>query len=66
MSKTTIEIDERLIRRARKLTGLKTTREIVTKALELLVRSEMRKGVLAYYGRGLWKGNLMFSRRSRL
>jgi Arc/MetJ family transcription regulator len=64
MSKTTIEIDERLIRRARKLTGLKTTREIVTKALELLVRSEMRKGVLGYYGRGLWKGNLMFSRRS--
>ena len=66
MSRTTIEIDERLMRRARKLTGLKTRREIVAKALEVLVRSETRKGVLAYFGRGVWKGNLKSARRNRV
>jgi Arc/MetJ family transcription regulator len=66
MSKTNIEIDDELIREARRLTGLKTTREIVDKALRLLVRSETRKDVLQYYGSGLWKGDLKVSRRNRL
>ena len=52
MSRTNIDIDEGLIRKARKLTRLKTKRQIVDKALELLVRSESRKGILRYYGRG--------------
>ena len=56
--------NERLISRARKLTGLKTKREIVAKALELLVRSETLKGVLAYYGSGVWKGDLKSARRN--
>jgi len=33
MGRTNIEIDEKLVRKARKLTGLKTKREIVEKAL---------------------------------
>jgi Arc/MetJ family transcription regulator len=66
MRRTTIEIDERLIRRARKLTGLKTRREIVARAQELLVRSETRKGVLAYHGCEVWKGDLMSARRNRV
>lgn len=65
MSRTNIEIDERLVRKARTLTRLKTKREIVDKALELLVRSESRKGILRYYGKGLWKGDLKAMRRSR-
>ncbi len=52
MSRTNIEIDEDLIRKARKLTRLKTKRQIVDRALELLVRSESRKGILRYYGTG--------------
>ena len=40
MSRTNIEIDDALIRKARKLTDLKTKREIVDHALELLVRTE--------------------------
>ena len=56
--------NERLISRARKLTGLETKREVVTKALELLVRSETLKGVLAYYGSGVWKGDLKSARRN--
>jgi len=65
MSRTTINIDERLIREARKFTGLKTKREIVDTALQLLVRAETRKGILRYYGSGIWKGDLEASRRNR-
>ena len=66
MSRTNIEIDDTLIRKARKLTRLKTKRQIVDKALELLVRSESRKGILSYYGSGIWKGDLKASRRNRV
>ena len=66
MSRTTINIDERLIRQARKLTGLKTKREIVERALQLLVRLETKKGILRFYGSGIWKGDLKSSRRNRV
>lgn len=66
MSRTNIEIDDALIRKARKLTDLKTKREIVDRALELLVRTESRKGILRYYGSGVWNGDLKASRRNRV
>jgi Arc/MetJ family transcription regulator len=66
MSRTNIDLDEGLIRKARKLTRLKTKRQIVAKALDLLVRSESRKGILRYYGSGVWKGDLRASRRNRV
>ncbi len=65
MGRTNIEIDEKLVRQVRKLTRLKTKREIVDKALELLVRSESRKGILRHYGTGIWKGDLKTTRRNR-
>ena len=66
MSRTNIEIDDNLMEKARKLTRLKTKRQIVDKALDLLVRSESRKGILRYYGSGIWKGDLKRSRRNRI
>jgi Arc/MetJ family transcription regulator len=66
MSRTNIEIDDSLMEKARKLTRLKTKRQIVDKALDLLVRSESRKGILRYYGSGIWKGDLKRSRRNRI
>ena len=66
MGRTNIEIDESLIRKARKLTRLKTKRQIVDKALDLLVRTETRKGILQYYGTGIWEGDLKKSRRNRV
>ncbi len=65
MSRTNIVLDDKLVRKARKLTRLKTKREIVSKALELLVRSESRKGILHYYGSGIWRGGLKRLRRNR-
>jgi Arc/MetJ family transcription regulator len=62
----TVDIDEDLIRQARKLTRLKTKRQIVERALKLLVRMESRKGILQYYGSGIWKGDLKASRENRL
>jgi Arc/MetJ family transcription regulator len=53
------------VRKAKKLTRLKTKRQIVDKALELLVRSESRKGILQYYGSGVWKGDPKALRRNR-
>jgi Arc/MetJ family transcription regulator len=66
MAKTNVDIDETLIRKARKLTGLRTKREIAEKALNLLVRSETRKGIHRYYGRGIWQGDLERSRKNRV
>lgn len=65
MSRTNIELDDRLIRKARRLTRLKTKRAIVDRALKLLVKAESRKGILRYYGKGIWKGDLRASRRNR-
>jgi len=65
MSRTNIDLDDELVRKARRLTRLKTKRAIVDKALELLVRSESRKGILRYYGSGIWKGDLKRVRRNR-
>jgi Arc/MetJ family transcription regulator len=64
--RTNIDIDESLIRKARKLTRLKSKREIVDKALELLVRSEERKGILRYRGSGIWEGDYKAARRNRV
>ena len=63
MGRTNIVLDDDLVRKARKVTRLKTKREIVARALELLVRSETRKGILAFYGTGIWKGDLKKLRR---
>jgi Arc/MetJ family transcription regulator len=66
MSRTNIELNDTLVRKARKLTRLKTKRQIVDTALELLVRSESRKGLLRYYASGIWKGDLKAARRNRV
>ena len=65
MSRTNIDLDERLLRRARRLTGLKTKRAVVHRALETLVRAEARKEILKLYGSGIWQGDLKAMRRSR-
>ena len=66
MSRTNIEINDQLVYEAQELTGLKTKRAIVGRALELLVRTEKRKGLLHSYGGGVWKGDLRAMRRNRV
>jgi Arc/MetJ family transcription regulator len=66
MGRTNIELNDALVSKARRLTRLKTKRAIVDRALDLLVRSESRKGILRYYGTGIWKGNRRAARRNRV
>ncbi len=66
MGRTNIVIDDQLIRQAKKLTRVKTKRQIVDRALELLVRTETRKGILDYFGTDIWQGDLKASRRNRV
>ena len=64
--RTNINIDDRLLAQARKLTRLRTKREIVHLALQTLVESEARKGILRFRGSGIWEGNLKAMRRNRV
>ena len=58
MSRTNIEIDDRLIERAMRIHGLKTKREAVDFALRRLVGTPMtREEMLAMQGTG-WEGDL--------
>jgi len=66
MSKSRVEIDDSLVRKAQRLTGLKSKRRAVERALDLLLRSESRKGILKYCGSGVWQGDLKASRRNRV
>ena len=66
MSRTNIEIDDELMRKARKLTRMKTKRQIVHQALDSLVKAEERKAILQYFGSGIWSGNLKARRRNRV
>jgi Arc/MetJ family transcription regulator len=63
--RTNINIDDQLLDRARKLTRLRTKREIVHRALEILVEAEARKSMLRFRGTGIWKGDLKGMRAPR-
>lgn len=64
--RTNINIDDRLLSEARRLTRLRTKREIVHRALELLVERESFKDILKYRGSGIWQGELKRMRRNRV
>jgi Arc/MetJ family transcription regulator len=55
MSRTQIDIDHGLLRKAHELAGLTSKRELVHRALELLVCFETRKSMIQYYGSGVWE-----------
>jgi Arc/MetJ family transcription regulator len=63
--KTNIDLNERLVDRAQKLTGLKTKKEIVNHALSELVRRKDQKAILRLRGKVSWTGDLHKSRESR-
>ncbi len=66
MKRTNIVLDESLVRRGLKATGLKTRRALVHRALQELVRREKQAGLLSLKGGVRWTGSLNAMRRSRL
>jgi Arc/MetJ family transcription regulator len=65
MQRTNIVVDEKLINEGKKLTGLRTSKELVNLALEQLVRREKQKRILALEGKIEWRGNLAEMRSTR-
>ena len=56
--RTNIELDDRLVTEALKISKLKTKKEVVNEALKRFVASLKRKQILALRGEGTWEGNL--------
>jgi len=66
MLRTNIEIDEKLVDEAMKLTHKKTKKELVNYALKELVSRMKRKKLLELEGRVEWTGDLGKMRKSRV
>lgn len=63
--RTNIVLDDKLVERAKKLTGIKTKREVVQEALRTLILLREQSEVRILRGKLLWDGNLDDQRRSR-
>jgi Arc/MetJ family transcription regulator len=63
--RTNIDIDDELMTKAMNLSGLKTKREAVEVALELLVRMKSQEAIRAARGKLRWEGNLEEMRRDQ-
>lgn len=66
MGRTNINLDDKLVSKGMKLTGLRTKRELVDLALRELVRKEDQKSILALEGKYRWAGDLDKIRQGRL
>lgn len=56
--RTNIEIDDELMKTAMKLSGLKTKKMVVHKALKVLINRQKRARILKLRGHAVWDGNL--------
>jgi Arc/MetJ family transcription regulator len=64
--RTNIVIDDRLMKRAMRVSGASTKREAVQRGLELMVRlAEQEKLIRSARGKLRWEGDLAAMRRDR-
>jgi Arc/MetJ family transcription regulator len=61
--RTNIEIDDKLMKQALRLTGCKTKRAVVEAGLQMLVRVKGQEKMLKLAGKVHWDGNLDEMRR---
>ena len=64
--RTNIVLDDKLIERAQKLTGIKTKREVVQEALRTLILLYEQGEIRNLRGKLKWEGNLHDQRLSRI
>jgi Arc/MetJ family transcription regulator len=64
--RTNIILDDKLVARAQKLTGIKTKREVVHEALRLLILLKEQAEIRALRGKLPWDGPLSDQRTSRV
>jgi len=63
--RTNIEIDDELLQKALRISGLKTKRAVVEAGLRMLVRLKRQEDILSLVGKVHWEGNLDQSRQRR-
>jgi Arc/MetJ family transcription regulator len=63
--RTNIELDDKLVKEAFRLTDAKTKRELVDLALQELVARRKQKNILRWAGKINWEGDLGEMRRDR-
>ena len=63
--RTNIVLDEELVNRAQKLTGIKTKRELVNEALKVLINLRQQEQVRTLRGKLSWEGELNELRTAR-
>ena len=66
MKRTNIVIDEVLMKKALKATGIKTQKEVVDFALKELMRRKSQKKILELKGSVKWEGDIEEMRKGRL
>ena len=64
--RTNIVINDELMKKAQKATGLKTKKDTIEAGLKLLVKMNGQQKILKYKGKLNWSGNLEESRKSRI
>jgi Arc/MetJ family transcription regulator len=64
--RTNIEIDDRLMRDAMRVSGAKSKRAVVDAALRLLVQTKAQAGIRRLRGQVDWDGDLDISRLDRV
>jgi Arc/MetJ family transcription regulator len=65
MKRTNIILDEKLVEKGKKVTGLKTSKSVVDFALRELVRHSNQRKILELFGAVEWEGNLSQMRSMR-
>lgn len=63
--RTNIDIDDKLMADAQKVSGLATKKQTVEQALRLMVKLRRQQEVGAAFGKYPWRGNLARSRKGR-
>ncbi|MDR1445414.1 MAG: type II toxin-antitoxin system VapB family antitoxin [Treponema sp.] len=63
--RTNIELDEKLVNEAMRISGIATKKALVNKALQQFIDSNDLKELLKYQGSGIWEGNLEEMRTTR-
>ena len=66
MKRTNVELNEQLLSRGKKLTGIKTTKGLLEHALKELIRRRNQKRILALKGKVKWEGDLSQMRKMRI
>ena len=64
--RTNIVLDDKLIERAQRLTGIKTKREVVHEALRTLILLREQSEIRDLRGKLKWEGNLHEQRLTRI